>query len=83
MVFENETGTWLDYKAFMEACLTPSFKIYSYMSEDLRCLAEEATYSILISGFIVGHYSSDEYNEMIEAIIESGNRYARKIKRGY
>lgn len=83
MAFENETGTWLDYKAFMDACLTPSFKIYSYMSEDLRCLAEEATYSILISGFIVGHYSSDEYNEMIEAIIESGNRYARKIKRGY
>lgn len=83
MVFESETGTWLDYKDFMAACLTPSFKIYSYMGDDLRSLAEEATYSILISGFIAGHYSSEEYNNMIEAIIDSGNRYARKIKRGY
>ena len=83
MAFENETGTWLDYKAFMNACLTPSFKIYSYMSDELRSLAEKATYSILISGFFSGYYSSEEYEDMIEAIIESGNLFAKRIKRGY
>lgn len=83
MVFENETGTWLDYKDFMSACLTPSYKIFSYMGDELRQLAEEATFSILISGFIGGQYSSEEYGDMMNALIESGNKYAQKFKRGY
>ena len=81
--FEQETGTWLDYQEMMNACLTPSSKIFSYMSDELRDLAEETTFSILISGFVSGEYSSDEYNSMMDDLISTGNRRASKYKRGY
>lgn len=81
--FEQETGTWLDYNEMFNASLNPSVKIFSYMSDELRNLAEETTFSILISGFLFGEYSSDEYYSMMDNLIRSGNRYASKIKRGY
>lgn len=83
LAFESETGTHLSDEEFMTACLTPTYQIFTYMSDDLRGLAEKITYSVILKGALAEYYDYEEYQELQNNLIESGNKYALEIKRGY
>lgn len=80
---KEETGIDLSVDSFISACYTKEYKIYDYMSDELRSLTENVVYSFISTACYSDQISYDDFKYYVEKLIEAGNKYAREIHKGY
>lgn len=81
--FNQETGNNYSASGLMNRCVSSNSNIFELMDDESRNIGEQLTYSILFCGLCIDIMDYHTYEELLDNLISSGNRFARRIKRGY